>query len=183
MVQRVLIGKFPDGDSSPNGYGLRISKPGYDVKVANPDNEKLVFNSDWAGILAVHLVGQTSVSAGGTATVAHNLGYIPFITGMVNIGNRGWEQYVSINYGARTASRDTYSYYRLVNATTQQYQAVQDDSYDFAPRPQQRYAFEENRDGLDTCKIYADATNLYFNCSSSALCQYLIFRMKAFNAS
>lgn len=57
MSNRVLLGKFPDGDNSPNGYGLRISKPGYEVTVANPDNEKLIFNSDWIGILPLYSSG------------------------------------------------------------------------------------------------------------------------------
>lgn len=42
MTNRVVIGQFPDG-----GYGMRISKPGYDV-LSNPiKREKLMFDSNW----------------------------------------------------------------------------------------------------------------------------------------
>jgi hypothetical protein len=105
MVQRVLIGKFPDGDSSQYGYGLRISKPGYDVKVANPDNEKLVFNSDWQNILAIATNSDGSlkvqgINASSPNTVYyydHNLNHIPFIAAFINIDGQGWEHYHSSN--------------------------------------------------------------------------------------
>lgn len=181
MVTRVLLGKFPAGDNSPNGYGLRISKPGYEVTVANPDNEKLVFNSDWEGILPLHMSGL--INSGGS--VSHGLGYIPFISAMVNIAGRGWEQYVCLNYGARVMSKRNVKYFGFdtqpSNPTTQT-PSEKTAERDFTVRPQNRYAFQENRNGLDTCNVYVDATSLYFTCSSSAQAYYMIYRWKAFNA-
>lgn len=87
MTKRVLIGQFPDG-----GYGLRVSQPGYDVTSNPPDNEKLVFNSDWPAVLPVYKTGSKSLYAGETYTETYtDLGYIPFCSALVDIG-RGWEQ-------------------------------------------------------------------------------------------
>lgn len=105
MVTRVLLGKFPAGDNSPNGYGLRISKQGYEVTVANPDNEKLVFNSDWENVLsiAVNSDGSTKTalidapSSNTLYSYTHNLGYIPFIAAFVNVNGQGWEHYHASN--------------------------------------------------------------------------------------
>jgi len=175
MVQRVLIGKFPVGDNSPNGYGLRISRPGYNVNVANPDNERLIFNSDWEGILP--LLSNGTISNG--QSVSHGLGFIPFVSAMVNIGGRGWEQYVSLNFSPSTYHRDSYGYWRLVNPQTQQY--IGDTAAQvFTPRPQQRFAYTTDRAGIDQCRVRVDATNLYFDCASSAQCRYMIFNLRAF---
>jgi hypothetical protein len=92
MTSRILLGKFPVGDTSPNGYGLRISKYGYDVNTANPDNEKLIFNSDWPTLLPLHIKGTTSVNNTTVSVPFNNLGYIPFIAALVDVG-RGIQLY------------------------------------------------------------------------------------------
>lgn len=58
-------------------YGIKISKPGYDVKTAT-DNQ-LVFSSKF-DTFRVHSTGTGSFTADGTtktATIAHSLGYTP----------------------------------------------------------------------------------------------------------
>lgn len=105
MTNRILIGKFPTGDSSPNGYGVRVSQPGYDVTTANPDNQKLIFNSDWQDVLALAadangnaLIFSQDASSGGTVyTYTHSLNYIPFVAAFVNVNGQGWENYHSSN--------------------------------------------------------------------------------------
>lgn len=76
MVQRVLIGKFPDG-----GIGLRVSEPGYDV-MSNPvDNRRLYFSSDWAEVLPVLVRGTFNISTNQNSVKVANYtypGYIPF---------------------------------------------------------------------------------------------------------
>ena len=180
MAKRVLLGRFPEGDNSPTKFGLRISKPGYDVTTPNPNNEQLIFNSDWQGILPLHMSG---ILANG-GSVSHGLGYIPFISAMVNIGGRGWEQYACLNYGPRVMNKKSVGYAGFTgtqpaNPTTQTPSNLT-AAHDFTCRPQNKYAFQENRDGLDTCTIYADTSSLYFNCSSSASAYYMIYRWKAF---
>ena len=57
-------------------YGIKVSKPGYDVKTSSP--QELVFSSKYQ-TLHVHSQGSGIVydSTGRTVTVAHGLGYIP----------------------------------------------------------------------------------------------------------
>ena len=79
MTKRLLLGAFPDG-----GYGLRISWPGYDVTSNPVDNEGLLFNSDWPGVLPIYLIGNVSVS-NSTVTVdfPDNLGYLPMASALM----------------------------------------------------------------------------------------------------
>lgn len=57
-------------------YGIKVSKPGYDVKTAAANN--LVFSSEYS-TLRVKQQGSGTVkhSTGRTVTIAHNLGYVP----------------------------------------------------------------------------------------------------------
>jgi hypothetical protein len=180
MVTRVLLGKFPDGDNSPNGYGLRISQAGYEVTVANPDNERLVFNSDWPSILPLHINGSLSVSAGGTASVAHSLGYIPFASALINIGARGWESYQCANICYRLVNNPTRSYYPLnTNVTPARPSSnASTASETVAANPQQIYTYDGDRTTL--ARFYTDTSNAYFYCSEAAQLYYLVYRMKAF---
>lgn len=76
MVQRVLIGKFPDG-----GYGVRVSEPGYDVTSNPVDNARLTFSSDWAEVLPVLHRGSFSITNTQFAIKVADYpypGYIPF---------------------------------------------------------------------------------------------------------
>ncbi len=57
-------------------YGARISKPGFDVKTANP--EELAFSSKY-GTLKISARGSgTLTNAARTVTIPHGLGYVPF---------------------------------------------------------------------------------------------------------
>ena len=77
--RRTILGKFADG-----GYGLRVSKPGFDANENPVNHEHLIFNSDWGGTMPVYEIGHVNeVSAGastGTFTYSGgDLGYIPMV--------------------------------------------------------------------------------------------------------
>lgn len=57
-------------------YGIKVSKPGYDVKTA--EDKDLVFSSKFF-TPRVHVQGSGSIThtGGRTVTIAHNLGYVP----------------------------------------------------------------------------------------------------------
>lgn len=57
-------------------YGLKVSKPGYDVKTATP--AQLVFSSKYP-TLRVHTKGSGTIThtGGRTVTIVHGLGYVP----------------------------------------------------------------------------------------------------------
>lgn len=74
MIQRLILGKFADG-----GYGLRVSVAGYDVNTNPVDNEKLIFNSDWAATFSIASEGTFSVVDNSVHSITiPDLGYIPF---------------------------------------------------------------------------------------------------------
>jgi len=57
-------------------YGIKISKPGYDVKTASP--HQLVFSSKYQTLKIKQQGSGTITDSGGrTHTIAHNLGYVP----------------------------------------------------------------------------------------------------------
>lgn len=64
-------------------YGIKISKPGYDVKTA--DKKDLILDSE-LNSLKIWMTGSVNISVSqanggagtGSADVAHNLGYAPF---------------------------------------------------------------------------------------------------------
>jgi hypothetical protein len=175
MTKRILLGSFPSG-----GFGLRISKPGYDVTSNPVNNEELIFNSDWPNILPLHINGSLSVSAGGTASVAHSLGYIPFASALINIGGRGWESYQCANICYRLVNNPTRSY-RGLNTNIQPARPNSDPSTaseTVAANPQQVYTYDGDRTTL--ARFYTDTSNAYFYCSEAAQLYYLVYRMKAF---
>src|SRR6478672_13335743 len=116
MTNRVLLGRFPDGN-----YGLRVSAPGYDV-YSNPVNdENLLFNSDWSTLFPIYqrgtftCYGDMYYSYSADATFP-NLGYIPFIVASFSSDGSNWIDMGSIpqvplntgavsNYGNRPAIR------------------------------------------------------------------------------
>lgn len=58
------------------GYGIKISRPGYDVNSATP--QQLAFSSKYK-TLKIHAQGNGSLTdSTRTVTIAHNLGYVPF---------------------------------------------------------------------------------------------------------
>jgi len=57
-------------------YGLKVSRVGYDVKTADPD--ELVFSSKYKTLRVKQQGSGTVTESGGrTVTIAHNLGYVP----------------------------------------------------------------------------------------------------------
>jgi len=66
-------------------YGIKISKPGYDIKTTGVQNQ--IFNSS-ANSLKIWMTGSTNISVSaftgfagtgiGDVDIAHNLGYSPF---------------------------------------------------------------------------------------------------------
>lgn len=60
-------------------YGIKVSKPGYDVKTATP--QQLVFSSKYP-TLRIHSRGTGSVThtGGRISTIYHGLGYVPMFT-------------------------------------------------------------------------------------------------------
>lgn len=78
MVQRILLGNLGDG------YGLRVSKPGFDVTTAAKGD--LLVDSVASGFLRQRAFYTLSFSSISTQYITHNLGVIPivlyaFITG------------------------------------------------------------------------------------------------------
>jgi hypothetical protein len=187
MVKRILIGKLPDG---PNGFGLRISKPGYDVEALRPgtpgstDNEKLVFNSDWQTVLPIYITGQTSVSSGGTATVnfPENLGYIPFASAFVNVSSRGWEKYTCANACYRLIQKaGTGSYCAKPGQNSGEGCQDSKNSVDviFSANPQNVYIYEGDRANNLRFNVFNNRLTFYSSGEGASL-YYIIYRMKAF---
>lgn len=88
MARRVLLGAFPDG-----GYGLRVSKPGWDVEMNPVNNAGMMFNSDWASCLPIHWrSGAFSIGAGAAFSLGYaDLGYVPFVAAIYqNPVGAGW---------------------------------------------------------------------------------------------
>jgi hypothetical protein len=160
MVTRVLLGKFPAGDNSPNGYGLRISEAGYEVTVANPDNERLVFNSDWPAVLPIHKAGP-SVSVN-NATVRYSfpdLGYTPFVSALVKLGDRDWEAYTTSNALVKTS--------RAATAVT---------NVDCFPQGQLAYS----GDTFTNLRLAVFPSYVDIYCNSSVSVYPFIYKMRAF---
>ena len=84
MKRRILLGAFPDG-----GYGLRVSKPGWDVEMNPVNNAGMMFNSDWASCLPVHWrSGQFIIYTGQTLVLSYaDLGYTPFCAALYTNGS------------------------------------------------------------------------------------------------
>ena len=75
MTNRVCLGKQSDGT-----YGLKVSEFGYNVLSNHLDDERLIFNSEWASINAIFKSGEFQISAGGTVTIPFglSLGFSPY---------------------------------------------------------------------------------------------------------
>lgn len=58
MTNRVILGALPGG-----GYGLRVSRPGYDVTNAGLAPSALSFDSSWLKTARVHTQGSVYVPA------------------------------------------------------------------------------------------------------------------------
>ena len=152
MVQRVLLGKFPDG-----GYGLRVSQAGYDVTSNPVDNEKLVFNSDWPEVLPIYAKGY-SVNNGSTAYP--DLGYVPFCSALVDVG-RGWEQ-----FSCSTALQS-----KTLPANNPIATPVD-------ASPAYQYAWSGNRYISLQIRAYSNRIDIY--CSQSVNVMWTVYRLRAF---
>jgi hypothetical protein len=160
MVQRVLIGKFPDG-----GYGLRVSEPGYDVTTNPVNNERLVFSSDWEALLPIHAVGTISVN-NSTATASYaDLGYIPHSSSLIKVLTSGWpsdwQQYGTTNSIIRPKEG-----YGLVGSTVNMSQL-----YDFG--------YEEDDNDRLQINVKSNLITVYSNLSVQVY--YTIYKLKAFS--
>jgi len=100
-------------------YGIKISRPGYDVFTANPD--ELVFSSKYTS-LRVRLQGSGTIldSTGRTITIPHNLGYVPYflvhatpdptLSGFYDTGDFFIPPIVPVVAGACHLERQIYAY-------------------------------------------------------------------------
>lgn len=105
----------------PFDYGIKVSKPGFDVFTAT--GNQLIFKSD-TDLIKVVLSGTVSLSSTWT-TIAHNLGYVPQFLVFVNdsntnktyLGTASWYAGVArantsnIYIKKKNASNDTAYYY------------------------------------------------------------------------
>ena len=105
MTRRVLIGQFPGG-----AYGLRCSKPGYDVLTPNPAFNELTFDSTWTQTLPVHCAsGIVGIGPGGSATIGFSTGglaYVPMSQTFFAFSHSGpWQAFnnSTYSYGNGTA--------------------------------------------------------------------------------
>jgi hypothetical protein len=127
MVGRIRIGKQSDAS-----YGLRISQAGYDVSTDPPDDELLIFNSDWPEVMPVHQSGSFTHRATSDqgSVVTQNisypaLGFIPFVDFVVR-GNgdavpSGTDYYPSNRYYERTGMTQILFYYTSVGGGSAAY--------------------------------------------------------------
>jgi hypothetical protein len=78
----------PSGAS--NAYGMRVSKPGFDVKSTSPKN--LAWSSEYPSPI-IHKIETGTFTSGVSKTVSHTLGYFPqFFVYIYNIqGDLRWQ--------------------------------------------------------------------------------------------
>lgn len=61
------------------GQVIRVSLPTYNALIdTNPDHFALYSDQDWI-LIKEKARGSVSISGGGSSTISHNLGYIPFV--------------------------------------------------------------------------------------------------------
>lgn len=91
MVSRVVLGALPGG-----GYGLRVSRPGFDVLNSGLSGQQLSFDSRWPTSARLHMQGSIVCSPAGNittySTVAFGIdfGVLPPVLVQMNNGN-GWQ--------------------------------------------------------------------------------------------
>ena len=83
--RRVLLGK-----GASDFYGLKVSKPGYDVYTAT--DSQLIFNSA-QNVFKIVSTATVSITASATSnnvtTISHGLSYVPIIVAFLNAGLAG----------------------------------------------------------------------------------------------
>ena len=70
MVNRVALGALPGG-----GYGLRVSRPAFDVLNTGLSGKQLAFDSRWPTAARVHLEGSITCGASGNLTTYSSVGF------------------------------------------------------------------------------------------------------------
>jgi len=127
-------------------HGIKVSKPGYDVKTADPN--ELVFSSKYK-TLRVKQQGSGTVthSGGRTVTIAHNLGYVPMFlvhtTSDLGIGGAATDYYINpydpvitggqhLAHGVHSYADDTNLYIELEDDFGWYYRYGANDDDDFA---------------------------------------------------
>jgi hypothetical protein len=72
-------------------FKVKLSKPGYDVKSC--DDKDLIFSSDWDTFKIKKVVDFSvdTVAGDGSATVDHDLGYIPLAYGYIKDSSDRWQ--------------------------------------------------------------------------------------------
>lgn len=101
LIPRIRLGQQSDGT-----YGLRVSEAGYDVTTNPIDNERLLFNSDWAMTFPIWYQFSVSISAsmGAAAQVFFpDCGFIP------------WASFTTTLSGVQAPMRNTTTNYAVVN--------------------------------------------------------------------
>lgn len=93
-------------------YGLKVSKPWYDVKTATP--AQLVFSSKYP-TLRVHTKGSGTIThtGGRTVTIAHGLGYVPMF--MVHGNIYGGSNFYQLPYVDSSNVSQAYAYADATN--------------------------------------------------------------------
>lgn len=68
MTNRVALGALPGG-----GFGLRVSRPGFNVLDTGLTGQQLAFDSRWSFAARIHMEGTFSVDRAGSFGVYSNL--------------------------------------------------------------------------------------------------------------
>lgn len=120
MAGRILIGALPSG-----AYGVRISEAGYSVSTQPPDNERLIFSSEWDEVLPIHqamsFTHRTTAQQGTlvTQTISYpSLGYIPFVDFFVRGNGDAVPAGSDLYYSTRTYERASAKNLRYWNPQT-----------------------------------------------------------------
>jgi hypothetical protein len=112
MVARIVIGKFPDGDT-----GVRVSQAGYSA-LSNPiDNERMIFNSSWPGALSVHTQSTSAITISKNASLSisfPDLGFLPiFYIAIKGNTASSWTSYQNSSFYDYTNYNQYYDYFAI----------------------------------------------------------------------
>lgn len=122
---RVAFGRIGTG---VNDWGLKVSKPGYDV--GNATNDQLIFNSS-QNVFKIVQTGSVTIpsctvttaatsygSNAAAASITHNLGYVPILLAFINDGGSGNYILLPDQLFAQGASQFALAWYRGFSTTT-----------------------------------------------------------------
>lgn len=83
-------------------YGIKISKPGFDVKTASPEN--LILTSQ-ANQYKIHIKGSLSYTSTGTKVILHGLPYTPAYIAFIK---KSYNSYYNFALGGQDYVNDIY---------------------------------------------------------------------------